>query len=204
MTKEKSYSINKEKDTLTFITSSFRADRGSVLYKGIYNYEFASMLSALAICGIVYVFFAFNYKMTLIHYLTIIIVFAIAFLIFRKFIFRERYLKIVFDKSNKIVKIDWPRLISTTEEIPFSNIKSVEIGSKKIVPENPDGIRFVERISLQHGGIIPDLGDEVEFVTLLLKLNDGSERLIYAAKIEGKIEGEPEVPLNEIKNFLMH
>ncbi len=203
MTQEKSYSINKDENQLIFTTFSFRADKGSVLHKGIYNYEFASMLSALILCGIIYMLLAFNYRMAVIHYLSIIVVFVFTFISFRKFIFRERRLKIVFDKSNKIARISWPTLISErNEEIPIDNIRSVETGSKKIVPENVDGIKFVEKISLQHGSAIPGLGDEVEFITLLLKLTDGSERLIYAEKIEGRVEGEPEVPLKEIRDFL--
>ncbi len=203
MTQEKSYSINKDENQLIFTTFSFRADRGSLLHKGLYNYELASMLSALILSGIIYMFLAFNYTMTVIYYFPIIIIFVIAFIGFRKFIFRERRLKIVFDKFSKIARISWPTLIGQrNEEIPIDNIRSVEIGNKKIVPENIDGIKFVEKISLQHGSAIPGLGDEVEFITLLLKLTDGSERLIYAEKIEGKIEGEPEAPVKEIRDFL--
>jgi hypothetical protein len=161
------------------------------------------MLSALMVSGVVYVIVAFNYEFTITHYLAVIIIFVTTFLLFRRFIFRERKLKVVFDRARKIVRISWPRLIGERiEEIPFNNIKTVGVGSKKLFPENPDGIQFVERISLQHGGVIPGLGEEVEFVTLVLNLKDGTERLIYAEKIEGKIRGEPEVPLKEIRDFM--
>jgi len=203
MIEGKPYSITKEKDTLTFITSSFKAERGSVLHRGIYNYELASMFSALTVSGLIYVIVAFNYKLLIIHYLAIITVFVTTFLLFRRFIFRERKLKVVFNRTKKLVKITWPRLIGERmEEIPFNNIKTIEIGSKRLIPENPDGIQFVERISAQHGSVIPGLGEEMEFVTLVLKLKDGTERLIYAEKIEGRIKGEPEVPLKEIRDFM--
>ena len=69
--------------------------------------------------------------------------------------------------------------------------------------ENIDGIQFVQRISAQHGSAMPELTDVEEFITLSLKLTDGSERIIYAGKIDGgKIDGEPSIPLNEIRSFL--
>lgn len=204
MTQEKSYSINKEKERLVFTTSSFKADKGSLLHKGIYNYELASSLAATAVCGIIYILIAFNYRVIFIHYLIVGVIFVSAFVGFRKFIFRERVLKVVFDRAKKFVKISSPSFINEkTEEIPFAGISSVEIGSKKILPENIDGIKFVQKISSQHGSPLPGLEDEVEFVTLSLKLTDGTERLIYAGRIEGKIDGEPEVPLNEIRDFLI-
>jgi len=191
-----------ENGRLIFITSSFKAEKESVLHKGIYSNEFASMLSALAITGIVYMIIAFNYKVTILHYLLLITIFVLAFIALRESIFKERHLKVIFDKSDRTVRIIWPGPFKKTETIPFKEIESLQVGSKKISPENIDGIEFVERISRQHGSVVPGLSEEVEFVTLCLQLRDGSERLIYAEKIEGKIDGEPEIPLREIKDFL--
>ncbi len=197
------YSIRREGSRLIFETSSFRAERQSVLHKGIYNHELASSLAAAAVCGTIYILLAFNYRIIFIHYLVIGGIFIIAFTGFRRFVFRERRLTAVFDRSNSLAKISCPGFIGEkSEEIPFSRIGSVEVGSRTITPENPDGIAFVQRISLQHGSAVPGLGDEHEFVTLLLRLTDGTERLIYAAEIEGRIDGEPDVPLKEISDFL--
>jgi hypothetical protein len=80
----------------------------------------------------------------------------------------------------------------------LDHISSIEVGSIKYVPENIDGIDFVQRISLQHGSAVPGLGNEEEYITLLLKLTDGSERIIYA----GRSEEEPELPITEMRNFL--
>jgi hypothetical protein len=79
-------------------------------------------------------------------------------------------------------------------------MKSVDIGSSQILPVNLDGIEFVQKISAQHGSPVPGLGEEKEFVTLLLKLTDETERIIYAEKIDNK--NEPVLPLNEIRGFL--
>ena len=47
---------------------------------------------------------------------------------------------------------------------------------------------------------MPGLGEEKDFVTLLLKLTDGTERTIYTGKIDNK--NEPSLPINEIRDFL--
>lgn len=203
MIQERNYTISREDGRLIFRTSSFRVERESVLHKGIYSYELSSMMAAIAVSGVLYAIFAFSYRMTFVHYLLIVVVFVTAFVIFRMFIFKERFLEVVFDRPGGSVRLSWPGIFrKKTEEIPMDSIKSIEIGSAKITPENPDGIEFVERISMQHGGVIPGLGDEAEFITLLLRLTDGSERLIHAARIEGRIEGEPELPLKELRDFL--
>lgn len=203
MKRDKRFTIKTDKDRLVFRTTAFRADKGSVLHSGIYNKEFSSILSATAVSGIIYIFLALNYEMTVLHYLIVIFTFVIGFFGFRIFAFKERHMDVIFDKANNMVKITKPGFIKKDiEALPLDSVSSIEIESKKIVPENPDGIKFVEKISLQHGSVIPELGDEVEFITLLLKLTDGSKRLIYAEKIEGKIDGEPEIPLRDIRDFL--
>jgi hypothetical protein len=159
------------------------------------------MLSALMLSGTIYTIMAFNFKMTIIHYLANTLIFIIAFISFRRYIFRERYLEIVFDKTKKIARLCRPGFIGMrTEEMSYSSIKSVEVGSRQILPANVDGIQFVQKISAQHGSPIPDLTEEKNFVTLLLKLTDGTERIIYAEKIDNR--NEPSLPLNEIRAFL--
>lgn len=196
----KDYQIKTEKDRLIFTTSSFQAEKTSALHKGIYTREFASMLFASATCLLAYMVMVFiSREILLIHILIIIFIFTIAFLVSRKTLFKEKYIKVVFNKSDSTASIIRSGIFKrTTERIPLGHIKSIDVGSKKFTPENIDGIKFVQRISLQHGSFVPGLGDEEEFITLSLRLTDGSERIIYA----GKIEGEPEIPLKEIKDFL--
>jgi hypothetical protein len=201
MIEEKPYSISIEMNKLCFRTSSFEADKESMLHKGIYNYELSSMLSAMMLSGIIYVIMAFNFKVTIIHYMAGALSFIIAFISFRKYIFRERYLEIVFDKTKELARLCRPGFIGTrTEYIPFSSIKSVEAGSRQVHPGNIDGMQFVQKISAQHGSPVPGLGEEKEFVTLLMKLSDGTERVLYTGKIENI--SEPSLPLNEIRVFL--
>ena len=196
----KNYKIKTEKDRLIFITPSYKAEKESVLHKGIYTREFASMLFASSAC--IFAYFVFKYLNTgvaFVHFLAIISIFIIAFLGSRKFLFNEKFMVVVFDKSNSTASITHPGLIKKkVEKIPLDNIKSIVIESKKFIPENIDGIKFVEKISMQHGTFVPGLGDEEEFITLSLRLTDGSERTIYA----GKIGEEPEIPVREIEQFI--
>jgi hypothetical protein len=201
MTEETPYSITTETDRLCFRTSSFETDKESVLHRGIYNYELSSMLSAMILSGIVYAIMASQISVTIIHYLTGMVIFVISFIAFRKYIFRERYLEVVFDKTREAARLSRSKFIGMrTEEIPIGSIKSVEAGSRQIIPANIDGIEFVQKISAQHGSPVPGLGEEKEFVTLQLKLTDGTERIIYAGRIENI--NEPSLPLNEIRSFL--
>ena len=201
MTHKKPYTIITEMNKLCFSTHSYEADKESMLHKGIYNYEMASILSATMIAGTVYAILALYFKVTVILYIASTLMFIIAFVGLRRFIFRERDLEIVFDKTMKVATLSTPGLVGMrTEKISFDSILSVEAGSRHIIPTNIDGIQFVQKISAQHGSPMPGLGEEKDFVTLLLKLTDGTERTIYTGKIDNK--NEPSLPLNEIRDFL--
>ncbi len=201
----KNYKLKTENNRLIFTTSSFKAEKTSVLHSGVYSREFSSILFASAACIVTYILTqSMSKELVVIRYIILVSVLIIAFLGSKKLIFKERYLEAHFNRSEKKVNIIRSGILTKKiETIPFANIKSVDLGSKKFVPENIDGINFVKRISLQHGSSVPGLGDIEEYITLSLRLTDGSERIIYAGKIEvGKINGEPYIPLKEIRSFL--
>ena len=54
MHKERTYQMYTEKDKLIFRTSSYRAEKTSVLHAGVYTKEFSSMLSASAAAVLAY------------------------------------------------------------------------------------------------------------------------------------------------------
>jgi hypothetical protein len=196
----KNYRIKIENNRLTFKTFSFRAEKGSVLHEGVYTKEFASMLFSSAVCIAAYQVMVYVAdRIAPVHFLYIILLFIISFLGSRKFLFKERYQKVVFNKKDNTATISRPGLLKkNTEKIPLDRIRSVEVGSEKFTPENINGIKFVEKISLQHGSYTPGLADVEEFVTLTLKLTDGSDRVLFA----GRIEEEPILPIQAIKDFL--
>ena len=196
------YTISIQGDRLIFRTSSFRAEKESVLHKGVYTKEFSSMLFASGVCILFYMAVAFLTGVRLVHHLVAVTIFVLSFLGARQWLFRDRSLEVVFDRAHGMVRISYPGFFRRQESIPMGEIASVEMGSRRFVPQNIDGIEFVERISAQHGSPVPGLRDEEEFVTLVLRLRDGTERIIYAQRVEARVGGEPYIPLREIREFL--
>ena len=66
------------------------------------------------------------------------------------------------------------------ETIAIGSIKEIRIESRKQEVENPDAVEFVEKISAQHGTVIPGFGEEKVLFLLKLHLSDGTERIIYS------------------------
>lgn len=180
-TANKNYTIRKEKDKLIFATPAYKAGPDSVLHSGIYNREFSSALASAAMAGIAYVLVAMNTDNTVVRSLAFLLVFTGGFPFFRKFVFKEGRLEVVFDTASGEAKIytSWitKRLKKT---ISIKNIKDISIESRKYEVENPDAVRFVKHISLQHGAVIPGFGEEKVLFLLKLHLSGGSEKIIYA------------------------
>ncbi len=199
------YELKIENDKLFFRTAYFKAEKTSVLHAGVYTREFSSMLLASAVCVSAYIIDGtFSSRPPVVRYTIIVLIFVAAFIGANTYIFRKRYLELVCDRTEKIVRIVQSGLLrKKSETIPFNQIASVAAGSKSFIPENLDGIKFVQKISAQHGSPMPGLENEEEFITLSLRLLDGSERIIFAARVEGgRVDGEPRIPLGEIKSFL--
>ena len=198
MEQEKSYSIKTEGKTLVFRTSTFKAEKSSALHSGVYSKEFMSILFASGACMFVYMLLSPSLT-GLYLYTALIFTLAAAFTGARRHIFKEKYLEAVFDTSSGSARLIHVGAFSKkSEEIPFVDIDSVEIDTKRFEPENKDGADFVQKISIQHGSAVPGLGEPEEFITLSLRLKDGSERIIYA----GNVKEEPEVPVQEIRKFI--
>lgn len=176
------YSIRYAGGTLVFRTTSFSADTASVLHTGIYNREFASVLASMALAGLVYTLLVVNYGRSLVAYAAFILLLVGGFVVFREFIFEARYLEAVFDKDGEVVIIAVGGLRKKTKDrIPLKSVTGVMLEKKKSEIENPDGVKFVEKISLQHGVVIPGFGEARISYLLKLNLSDGSDRLIYVA-----------------------
>lgn len=200
MDQEKSYSIKSEGSTLVFRTSTFKAEKSSVLHSGVYSREFNSILFASGICMLTYIFLSPSMAGPTL-YAALTFALASAFMLSRKIIFREKILEVCFNKQSGTVSLVFSGAFSKkTEEMALSDIVSVEIGSKRFEPENKDGADFVQKISTQHGSPVPGLGETEEFITLSLRSRNGSERIIYAVKVKE----ESEVPAQEIREFIFN
>ena len=197
--KEKGYTVSLTGDVLAFSTSLFSAERESVLHRGIYSKDFASALSSLSIAGLVYALLAMNFKRTILFHVVFAVIFIGGYPLFRTLVFKDRSLCVLFDRGRGLTEISATGVMrKTTESLPLSAVKKILIEKKKIGVENPDAVEFVEKISAQHGTVIPGFGEEKTFFMLKLKLADGSDRMIYAdTKMQDVIDAH-----GEIKEFL--
>jgi len=175
------YAICKEEDRLIFTTPAFKVGPDSVLHSGIYNREFSSMLASATVAGMIYVIAVMNSLNTLISSMIFLVLFAAGVLFFRKFIFRESLMKVVFDAASGEAKIYTTWITERLREtIPMRSIKEIKIERIKQEVQNPDAAQFVEKISAQHGTVIPGFGKEKVLFLLKLLLADGTERTIYS------------------------
>lgn len=186
---------------LVFRTESFRVQRGSILHSGIYNREMASVVSASAMAGFFFVLIAFNRPLGVLDYLAASALFIAGFVFARTVIFKERTLVLEINKKEKKAKIRRPGLMAAKkEDFGLSEVDSVGVSFTKISPENPDAVRVVEKIALQHGTVIPGFGAELEIYAVEIRLTDGSKRVVYAAPSEEKAREASE----KIEGFIIN
>ncbi len=197
--RQKGYVLLRRGDALVLRTSLFSAERESVLHKGIYSKDFVSARSSFSIAAVVYAALALNYGRTFFFHVIFAVIFIGGYPLLRTFVFKDRFLEALFDRTRGLAEISVGGLLrKKTESLPLSAVKSVLIESRKIEVENPDAVEFVEKISAQHGTVIPGFGEEKTFFMLKLKLADGSDRMIYAdTKMQDVMDAH-----EEIKRFL--
>lgn len=197
---ESGFEMKKDHDMLSFSTSFFRAEKESVLHKGVYTKEFSAMLIASAAGLLAYLLLLRMPKLNETSgYIILLCVFVSVFLVSRNILFREKVRKALFNRETGTVTISTRGIFrSSAETIPFHKIASVRRGTRTFSPENIDGINFVQKISLQHGSAMPGLGAVEEYKTLVLKLTDGTERVLYAVRVEE----DPDPPIQVISDFI--
>lgn len=175
--------IEESGSVLALWTTSFRAERGSVLHGGIYNREMASSLAAGA-CTLAVVFlFAAVSPATPLRTLAALVCFVPLFFLFRRYVFREESLRIVLDRKRGTASFSLSRPFGGREVCyPLSAIGAVRQECRIVRPENPDGIRVVEKIALQHGTVIPGFGETTEFHTVEIEFKGGERIMVFSSK----------------------
>lgn len=194
-----SYVIQRTESTLVFRTAHFTAEKGSVLHSDIYNRELTSVLASMVLAGAVYLILSVVTGRTISPFIISAFVFVLSFPLFRTFVFKGRYMEAVFNTDEGTAVLTVSRTLSRKrEEFPLGNIRDVSVVSKTTGIENPDGVAFVEKISAQHGMVIPGFGEETTFFILKLSTTDGTERTIFAESDRDKVLSAQ----NEIREFL--
>lgn len=193
------YKIEIMDNILIFRTGSFKAEKGSILHSGIYSRELASFLAAGALLTIAGFFLAENIKITVTYFFAGIILFALLSIFFRAYLFYEARLEVVIDKGKGLITCNTVKLTGKLREvIPLSELAGIVQGKVIFKPENPDGVKVVESIALQHGTVIPGFGEEMKIYTAEIELKQGGRKVIFASE---SAEDANSV-IKEMKGFL--
>lgn len=115
-TGHKGYSLVRDGDTLVFTTGRFREGQGSVLHRGLYNPELASILSAGSVLTCIALLFVMRkhgdllpaYLFSLLGAISFLVAFIVLFLFFRIVVFREKSLVAAFDRQSGEAAIQAP------------------------------------------------------------------------------------------------
>lgn len=192
------YQLQIEGNRLIFRTSSFLPVRKSILHSGIYNRELASALAASSVGGTVFIFLSFSKYNKLVIYVFPLLIFAMTFLFFRTVVLKEPNLETVIDRGSGEVSVVVRRPFRVSREnTPLSFISDVTMSHLEFEPPNPDGVRVVERIALQHGTVIPGFGDKRDLYRVELAAADKKTTIFVTED-----EREASEVVKKIKVFL--
>lgn len=193
------YQLDIKDNVLVFRTASFKAEKGSVLHSGIYNRELTSSLAAGAVIVIAGFFVASGVKLHLVHFFGIIAGFLVLFLLFRTFVFRDPMLETVIDKdTGRITILRRGVMGSRKNEYRIDDLQDIRGRTLSFSPENPDGIKMVKHIALQHFTVIPGFGQTSVYNIVDLVFRGGAGVMIYSSQ-DASSSGEL---TEQLKNFM--
>ena len=193
------YEIEIKKDRLVFRTASFKAEDVSALHSGIYNREMASSLASGAVTLLVFILLYFaGVRMGLVFVVPAIALFACFFVLFRMLVFFEPHLRLAIDRAKGSVEVFIKSFRRKRWSFPVGELEAISKGFTVIAPKNPDGIRIVREISIQHGQVIPGLGEVRQYHTVNLELKDGPGIMVFSTYSPS----EAEEVLKTLTNFL--
>ncbi|TAN45658.1 MAG: hypothetical protein EPN22_02055 [Nitrospirae bacterium] len=177
------YGLASDGTAVKFSTAHFTAEKGSILHSGIYNKELTASLAAGAVIFISAFFFADKIKINLGSSLIILLCFTALFLFIRTLILKDPMLIAVFDRSANSLNISLRSVFGEKQQAyALSDIAGISKKTVSLAPENPDGIKVVEKIALQHYTVIPGFGKTAEFHTVLLDMKDGNQLMLFSSK----------------------
>ncbi len=190
-TKDFDLSINES--GLNFRTASYMADKGSVLSPLIYSHDLSAMLASAVPAAAAFVLLGGAGAG---RYAAAVAAYAAGFYIFRAFVFKKRYL--TFSINGKTGEALLSEPFREKKSFRTEEIEKVEAERSTFVPENPEGLKQVEKIALHHHTVLPELDKPMEFYSVRVQLKDGKGFLIYA----GREAGAAADITSKIKEFL--
>jgi hypothetical protein len=178
---ERQFTLKVKNNTLLFRTSSYRAERGSVLHSGIYNRELTSSLVAggLLVAVAIAVVLA-GMSVTGYHFALAAAAFVGLFIFFRVYVFFEDFLEVIIRRDKGHISVFRKGFRSLRRAAPLREVTGIRKGFTVIAPENPDGIKFVEKVALQHGTVIPGFGEVREYHTVNVEFSGGDTVMVFS------------------------
>lgn len=166
---------------MVFRTRHFSGSRGSILHEGIYSPELASLLASVTVAGALSLALFVAGRRGLFSFGLIVLVLIGSFPLFRMFLFRDRLKETVFDGNTGAIDVFTVGMRKKQDAcIGQGTLEKLLIRTEKAVFDNPDAVRFVERISAQHGASLPELSEETTYYLLTLVQKGGAAVMIYA------------------------
>lgn len=173
MDTDREYQLRIKGDVLKFRTGSYKAEPVSALHSGIYNRELTSSLAAGAVIVLITLIAVLKgMDIRTWHYIFAIVLFGALTLLARFYVFYEEYLEMTIDRRLRKVDVVVRQLTKKTFNRSLDDMTGVLKGLTVIAPENEDGIDIVKNISLQHGMVIPGLGESKEYQTVNLQFGE--------------------------------
>ncbi len=192
------YSLQVSEDRVVLRTTSFRAERASVLHSGIYSRELAASLLSGAVVVLFLFLVALWHRPTVGHFIIAALAFAVLVPVTRYYIFREPELITVFDPGADVVRITLRAPLKRHSVVKtMSRLKGMKVVHHRFEVENPDGVEFVKKIALQHGQVMPDFGKPQQLYSLVLEFEDGTYEILTR-----KDRAEIEQVLVKLRYFL--
>jgi hypothetical protein len=194
-----SYDIDIKGGRLVFSTASFSTGDMSMLHSGIYNREMSSSLAAGAVTLAVVVATIYSdLRLGHFHFALAAAVFAGSFFLFRMFVFYEAGLRLVIDMNRDTIEVRRKGLARRKRTFPLGKLADICGGLTIISPKNPDGIDMVRKISLQHGQVIPGLGEVRKYHTVSLEMKDATGITVFSSEDPSSAKSA----LKDLKDFL--
>jgi hypothetical protein len=195
---EETYTLTMIEESLILTTSSFKAEKGSLLHSGIFSRELSSSFIAAIFVVVFLILLSLRHQLTAVHYFLGALFFALIFPLSRIYLFKEPQLETIFDKKsgNLTMTLRKPlgkRAIKKT----LDSLRDITFEHMRFEPENPDGVAFVEKIARQHGTVIPGFGEAMDFYNVTLMVANEKYTIFTT-----RIVSEAEAVVDRLRSFV--
>jgi hypothetical protein len=81
---------------------------------------------------------------------------------------------------------------------PLSELEDIREDYRELTADNPDGVKIIEKIALQHGTVIPGFGATTEFYSVSLEFRNMRSIVVFSSGDHY----EADDVMNTFKNYI--